>query len=155
MGLQTPSSSWLCACFLDRFPRGSCSPGSDKCSPVRTLRSLAPPTSSTTPTSKDLCRGEETQGCYFLRSWTFCWLLLFRDKLIVTHLILAFLFTEVLSLGLADATASSRLPCFAGCHRPDRSPRPGLTRSLPSLAPLSSRDDNTSLLEVSRRLWYY
>ena len=34
LGLQTSSLFCLGACFFDRFPRGSRSPGSDGCSPV-------------------------------------------------------------------------------------------------------------------------
>ena len=81
-------------------------------------------------------------------------LLLLREDLIVTDSILAYFLSEIRSLGLADATAFSRLPCFAGRHRPDRPPRSCLTRWLPSLAPLCSRNDYTRLLEVSRRSRY-
>ena len=72
----------------------------------------------------------------------------------VTDLILSHFLSEVRPLGLADATAFSRLPCFAGHHRPDRPPRSCLTRWLPSFAPLSSMDDCTRLLGVSHRFWY-
>ena len=58
-------------------------------------------------------------------------------------------------LSVADATAFYRLPCFAGRrHRPVRTPRSCLSRWLPSLAPVSSPDDYTRLLGVSRRSWY-
>ena len=67
---------------------------------------------------------------------------------------LSFFLSEVRTLGLADATAFDRLPSLAGRHRPVRTPRSCLTRWLPSLAPLSSPDDYTRLLGVSRRSWY-
>ena len=51
-------------------------------------------------------------------------------------IVLSFFLSEVRSFGLADATAFSRLPCFAGRHRPVQPPRSCLTRWLPSLAPL-------------------
>ena len=60
----------------------------------------------------------------------------------------------LISLGLADATAFSRLPCFGGRHRLVRPPRSFLTRWLSSLAPLSSLVDHARLLGVSRRSWY-
>ena len=76
------------------------------------------------------------------------------EELICDILDLSFFQSEVRSLGLADASAFSRLPCCAGRHRPDRPPRSCLTRWLPSLAPLSSRGDCTRLLGVSHRSWY-
>ena len=73
--LQTPSLSCLRACSFDRFPRGSRSPGSDGCSPLRASRSLAPPKSAATPNSKDIYWGEETRRFYLIRSWIFVSLL--------------------------------------------------------------------------------
>ena len=67
----------------------------------------------------------------------------------------SFCLSEVRSFDLADTTAFYRLPCFAGRrHRPVRTPRSCLSRWLPSLAPVSSPDDYTRLLGVSRRSWY-
>ena len=47
-----------------------------------------------------------------------------------------FFLTEVRSRGVADATAFSRVPCFAGRPRPVRPRRSCRTRWLPSLAAL-------------------
>ena len=73
-----------------------------------------------TPNSKDICRGEETRRFYFLRPWKSTSLMLLSEELIVADSILAYFLSEVRSLGLADATAFSRLPCFADRRRPDR-----------------------------------
>ena len=50
--------------FFDRFLLRSRSPGSDGCSTVRASWSLAPPTRTATPNSKDICRDEETRRFY-------------------------------------------------------------------------------------------
>ena len=108
----------------------------------------------------EISLGEETRKFHFLRSSRFVSLLLLGEAeliilCIVTNSILAYFLSEVRSLGRADdATAFSRLPSFAGHHWLGRPPRSGLTRWLPSLAPLSSSDDYTRLLGVSRRSWY-
>ena len=139
LGWIPDACAFLASRLLFRpLPRGSRSPGSDGSSPVRASGSLAPPTSAATPHSKDLCWCEETRRFYFLQSWRFVSLLLLREELCCGRLDFSFfLLYEVRSLGLADITAFSRLPCFAGRRRPVRPPRSCLTRWLPSLAPLS------------------
>ena len=71
LGLRAPSLPCLRARFFDRVPRGSREPTSGGCSPVRASRSLAPPTSATTPNSRDICCGKETRSFYFMWSWKF------------------------------------------------------------------------------------
>ena len=88
-------------------------------------------------------------GCDFFKSSLFIWYTVYA-----TDLILSYFLSEVRPLGLADATAFSRLPYFAGHHRPDRPPRSCFSHGLPSIAPLSSTDDCTRLLGVSHRSWY-
>ena len=107
-------------------------------------------------TRKTFCWGEETRRFYFIRSWRFVSLLLREELLVTAPIIVFFVLSQVSSLGLADATALYRMPCFAGGHRPRpvRTLRSCLTRWLPSLAPLCSPDNYARLLEVSRRSWY-
>ena len=87
-------------------------------------------------------------GCYIfvrLRIFYHC----IHDRL---HLIPFSL--GIRSVGLADATAFSRLPSFAGHHWPDRPSRSCLTRWLAFITPLFSTDDCTRLLGVSHRFSY-
>ena len=72
LGLRTPSLPCLRAFALSTASlEGRAAPASDGCSPVRASRSLAPPTSATTPNSRDICCGKETRSFYFMWSWKF------------------------------------------------------------------------------------
>ena len=154
--LLMPSLPCLRACSLDRFPQESRSPCADGCSPVRASWSLAPPTSKAIPNSNDiLLVGEDTEFL-FSSVLEICLVFVAQRRASSARLHPSFFLSEVRSFGLADATAYAfyRLPFFAGRHRPFRTPRSCPTRWLPSLAPLSSPDDYTRLLGVSRCSWY-
>ena len=81
LGLRTPSLLCLRACFFDRFPRWSCEPASDECSPMRASRSISPPTCPATPKLRGICWKKETRTFYFLWSWKFVEVLLLREEL--------------------------------------------------------------------------
>ena len=87
---------------------------------MRASWSLAPPTSSAPPNWKDLCRGEETRKFNIFSFLEIFFAAVAPRQAYFDRLNINLFLSEVRSLGLADATVFSRLPCFAGRHRPDR-----------------------------------